>query len=48
MRVKTQRGGGKKGGPRKVPRTPPLKHTTDYNINVVSRHFAPRVDAATV
>jgi len=28
MRVTPQRGPPKKGGPRQVPRSPPLKHTT--------------------
>jgi len=27
----TSRGGSKKGGPRQVPRLPPLKHTAGYN-----------------
>jgi len=29
----TSRGALKKGGPRQVPRLPPFKHTTDYNIS---------------
>jgi len=32
MRVAPE-GGHKKGGPRQVPRSPPLKHTTAYNEN---------------
>jgi len=31
MRVTPQGEGPKKGGPRQVPRSPPLKHTTDHN-----------------
>jgi len=30
MRVIPQGGAPKKGGPRQVPRSPPLKHTTAY------------------
>jgi len=32
MRVIPQGGAPKKGGPRQVPRSPPLKHTTAYAI----------------
>ena len=31
MRVAPE-GGHKKGGPRQVPRSPPLKHTTAYDL----------------
>jgi len=31
MRVTPEGGAPKKGGPRQVPRSPPLKHTTEYN-----------------
>jgi len=31
MRVTPQEGAPKKGGPRQVPRSPPLKHTTVHN-----------------
>jgi len=37
MCVIPQGGAPKKGGPRQVPRSPPLKHTTDDDISVPSK-----------
>jgi len=33
MRVTPQGGGAKRGGPRQVPRSPPLKHTTVFRVH---------------
>jgi len=38
MRVTPQRGAPKKGGPRQVPRLPPLKHITGYD-NPLGKYF---------
>jgi len=38
MRVIPQGGAPKKGGPRQVPRSPPLKHTTGNNT-AVTKHW---------
>ena len=39
----TPRGAPKKGGPRQVPRSPPLKHTTGYKYLILFPTAAPAI-----